>query len=73
MTDFFAGVPARVRERAERAGIHEECLEGPAEDACKWCEGTVMEAFEEEYGGSLSLDEVVGRIIHDMAADLEKT
>ncbi len=73
MADFFAGVPSRVRERALRSGdLHDECLEGPAEDACPWCEGTVMEAFEVEYGGSLSLDEVIGRIVHDMASDLAK-
>lgn len=65
-SDLSAGIPPRVWTKAV-PGLHDTCLATGV--ACPECEDVIMRAFEEVYGGAETMDEVIGMIAHDLAAE----
>lgn len=67
LTDLSTGIPPRVWQKAVARGLHDECV--ATAKPCTTCETTLMDAFEDVYGGAETMDEVLGMIAYDLARE----
>lgn len=65
-------MPRKVLAKAVQLGVHNDCLVGDADNACRPCLELIHLSFDYFYADSASLSDLMDSILSDLEADREE-